>query len=247
MYRGKKVGAIILARMRSSRLPGKVMLSLRGKPALQHSITRLRKSKYLNNVIVATTSHESCDPIAQLCLRLGCKFYRGSEKDIVTRFEEASRIHNFDVVVRITGDCPMVDWTIVDDLIELYFENECDYCSNVLHRTWPKGFDVEVMNAKLLKEIKKNARGADRSHITTYFYQTNLGKFRMSNLDAPKELWHPDYRVTLDTLEDYTVLHTLFDILAPGFTAADVTQLLEISPCLRQINVGVGIKDLSEG
>jgi len=210
MYKGKKVGAVILARMRSERLPGKVMLSLKGKPALQWIVERLKNSKYLDNIIIATSDDMSCDPIAGMCVRLGYSYFRGSEEDVLDRFVKASKPYNLDAVVRITGDCPMVDWRIVDTLISLFFTNKCDYCSNVLRRTFPIGFDVEVIATSILEEIDELAEGVDRQHITTYIYKTHPDKYKMVDLVAGKELDYPGLRVTLDTLEDYIVIGTLY-------------------------------------
>jgi len=247
MYQGKRIGAIILARMRSSRLPGKVMLSLNGKPVLQHIVERLSNSKYLDNIIIATSDDISCLPIENLCHRLNCSIYRGDEEDVLDRFTRASRISNVDIVVRITGDCPMVDWRIVDQVIEGYFTYNCDYSSNVNPDTFPIGFDVEVFSTGLLEYINEFAEGVDRKHITTYIYKTHPEKYKMFNLKATKLLHHPEYRVTLDTLEDYIVLHTLFDILEPGFSAEDVVRKFLALPMLYHINSKVEQKDWRVG
>lgn len=247
MYKGKRVGAVILARMRSERLPGKVMLSLKGKPVLQWIVERLKNSKYLDNIIIATSEDASCNPIVEMCTRLGYDYFRGSEEDILDRFVRASRPYNLDAVIRITGDCPMVDWRIVDTLISLFFTNDCVYCSNVVKRTFPVGFDVEVMTPSVLREADQFAEGVDRQHITTYIYKTHPDKYKMIDLIAGEEICYPELRVTLDTLEDYVVLHTLYELLWPNFSVIDVVETLNRIPELKQINSGVEQKHFLEG
>jgi len=247
MYKGKKVGAVILARMRSTRLPGKVMLSLKGKPALQWIVERLKNSKYLDNIIIATSDDVSCDPIAMMCTRLGYNYFRGSEEDILDRFVGASAPYNLDAVVRITGDCPMVDWEIVDTLIHLFFTNNCSYCSNVLQRTFPIGFDAEVISTDILEEVNQLADGVDRKHITTYIYKTHPDRYRMVDLIAGETVSHPEFRVTLDTLEDYVVINTIYELLGGSFLVRDVVDLLKALPELAGINSTVKQKHYLEG
>jgi len=247
MYKGKKVGAVILARMRSERLPGKVMLSLKGKPVLQWIVERLKNSKYLDNIIIATSDDVSCDPIASMCIRLGYSYFRGSEEDILDRFVKASAPYNLDAVVRITGDCPMVDWEIVDTLIDLFFTYKCDYCSNVLRRTFPIGFDAEVISTDTLEEINQLAVGIDRQHITTYIYKTHPERYLMVDLIAGEDVSHPELRVTLDTLEDYVVINTLYELLVGSFLVKDVVRLLNTLPKLAGINSKVEQKHYLEG
>lgn len=247
MYKGKKIGAVILARMRSERLPGKVMLSLKGKPVLQYIVERLENSRYLDKIIIATSEDVSCNPIVNMCIRLGYDYFRGSEEDVLDRFVRASKSYNLDAVVRITGDCPMVDWRIVDTLIHLFFTNKCDYCSNVLQRTFPIGLDAEVISTDILGEINQLAEGVDRQHITTYIYKTHPDKYKIVDLIAGEDLCYPEYRITLDTLEDYTVISTLYESLWSNFSAVDVVDLLNTLPGLRQINSGVKQKHYSEG
>jgi len=247
MYQGKRIGAIVAARMASTRLPGKVMLSLRGKPSLQWIIERLRNSKYLDNTIVATVSSPSCDPIVNLCHRLDCNYYRGSEDDVLSRYIETAHAFAFDVCVRITGDCPMVDPAIVDRLISMFFQSECDFCSNSIERTFPRGFDVEVVSTETLDKINLLAEGVDRQHVVTYIYESHPEDFTLKNWVAPKELFHPELRVTLDTLEDYVLIHTLYETLDLGFTALDVVTTMIANPELQQINADIKQKHYEEG
>lgn len=247
MYKDKKIGAIILARMKSTRLPGKVMLSLRGKPVLQCIVERLENSDYIDKIIIATGDNVSCDPIASMCDRLGYSCFRGSEDDVLSRFVGAASFYNLDAVVRITGDCPMVDWRAVDTMIHILLHTGCDYCSNVIHRTYPIGLDAEVISTDILEEIDRLAEGVDRQHITTYIYKTHPDKYKMINLVAEDGLYYPELRVTLDTLEDYIVLHTLYELLDINFSAVDAIGLLKGMPETVQINSSVRQKHYLEG
>jgi len=223
------------------------MLSLNGKPVLQHIVERLNNSKHLDNIIIATSDDISCLPITNLCHRLNCNVYCGDEEDILDRFTRASRISNVDIVVRITGDCPMVDWRIVDQVIEGYFSDNYDFSTNLVPRTFPVGLAAEVFSTGLLEYINKEAAGVDRKHITTYIYKTHPERYKIFNLIASKSVHHPEFRITLDTLEDYVVLHTLFDLLDPGFSAEDVVHRFLALPVLQQVNAEVKKKDWREG
>ena len=122
MYRSQpqKIVATIEARMTSSRLPGKVLLDLAGKPALQQLVERLRRSRYLDEVVVATTDRPTDDPVAEMCRQIGCSVFRGSEDDVLARVLGAANSVSGDLIVEITGDCPAVDWRHVDQLIETF-------------------------------------------------------------------------------------------------------------------------------
>ena len=128
-----------------------------------------------------------------------------------------------------------------------FFTKECDYCSNVLRRTFPIGFDAEVIATDILEEINQLAEGVDRQHITTYIYKTHPDKYRMVDLIAGKELNYPKVRVTLDTLEDYVVISTLYELLRFDFSTIDVVNLLNILPELKQMNSGIRQKHYLEG
>jgi spore coat polysaccharide biosynthesis protein SpsF len=209
-----KIGAIIQARTTSTRLPNKVLLDIAGKPALQHIIERLRQSKKLETIIVATTTNETDNLICDLCDKLNCFYFRGSEDDVLTRVLGAAKAYDIDIIVEVTGDCELIDWSIIDQLISMYCNNDVDYCSNVLERTFPRGYDCQVFGTKLLERVNREVDNPiDRQHVSTWIYKNpkNKGKFKLLGLKASKELNRPDIEVTLDTEQDLELMRWLFD------------------------------------
>lgn len=241
MYKGKKVGAIVLARMASSRLPGKVLLTLHRKPVLQHVVERLQRCGLLDHVIIATTTNRNCDPIVQFCRDRGYNFYRGSEEDVLGRFIEAAHAYDLGICLKVTGDCPAVDWLHADHLLRLFFRDpDCEYCSNVVERTFPRGCDIEVVPTKILEKIIGKAVGRDRGGITSYIFKRYPERFKIINWVAPDRIRHPEIRATLDELDDYTFLYTLFTALGDNsFSTEDLVDYVLANPQLLEINAHV--------
>lgn len=242
VYKGQKIAATIEARMTSSRLPGKVLMDFAGKPDLQHIIERLRRSKYIDEVVVATTVNATDDPIITLCENLGCNYYRGSEEDVLQRVLDTAKSVNADILVEITGDCPVIDWRHADALIELFFKEECDYVSNILERTYPRGFDTQVYPVAVLEEVNRLTKDPlDHEHVSLYIYQ-HQERFKCLNMAAPQHLNHPELEVTLDTKEDYELIKKVYENLYPikhDFTCEDVVKFLlehsEITDIIKEI------------
>ena len=224
-----KTVATIEARMTSSRLPGKVLMEYCGKTNLEHIVTRLKRSRLLDEVVVATTVNKTDDPIVALCEKIGCRYYRGSEEDVLLRVLEAAQSVEGELIVEITGDCPMIDYRHVDYLIEMYRAHEVDYVANVLERTFPRGFDTQVFSVDTLLDVsKKTQNKADREHVSLYIYAGET-PYRLMNWKAPENLNHPELEVTLDTKEDYELLKKVYERiypLNPDFSAEDVVSLL---------------------
>ena len=236
MYRSQpqKIVATIEARMTSSRLPGKVLLDLAGKPALQQLVERLRRSRYLDEVVVATTDRSTDDPVAELCRRIGCSVFRGSEDDVLARVLGAANSVSGDLIVEITGDCPAVDWRHVDLLIETFFAGQYDYVANVAGpRPYPVGFEVQVFPTAVLAEVDRLTQNpVDHEHVSLYIY-SHPERYRIYYVEASPELYQPDLEVTLDTPEDYQLIQAIFTTLLPDnpdFSALDVVNLLRQQP-----------------
>src|SRR3989344_590623 len=142
MYKGsdKKIVATIEARMTSSRLPGKVLLPLADKPALERLLERIRTSAYVDEIVVATTTNRADDPIVSLASRLNVTYFRGSENDVLSRVLLAAQSVHGDIIVELTGDCPLINGELVDRGIEEFFSHDVDYASNTIHRSYPAGF-----------------------------------------------------------------------------------------------------------
>lgn len=242
-----KVAAIIQARMGSTRLPGKVLKKVLGKTLLEYQIERVKRAKTIDEIIIATTTKESDDPIVQLCQQLSIPYYRGSEEDVLSRYYEAAAEFNVDVIVRLTSDCPIIDPNVIDKVIKHYLENkdQYDYVSNSLTRTYPRGLDTEVMSYEVLKKAHEEAKDwVYREHVTAYIYH-HPNQFKLCNV--LNEKGESNHRWTVDTEEDFllikNVLETLYPI-NPLFTLEDVIQILRDKPEWVEINVHIEQKKL---
>lgn len=243
-YTGKpnKIVATIEARMTSTRLPGKVLMPFVGKPALAHLIERLKRSQYLDEICVATTTNAADEPIVALARELGVSYFRGSEQDVLGRMLGAARSVGADTLVEITGDCPVVDHRVVDRGIEAFFTHDVDYVSNSLSPSYPGGFDVQVFPVSVLAEVDQLTQDPiDRTHVSYYIYQ-HPEKYRLYNVEAPPEAFAPELRVTLDEESDYTVIAAVFEALyphSPDFSAAEVVTFLAAHPDVAVLNKNV--------
>lgn len=215
--------------MTSSRLPGKVLMEFCDKPNLQHIIERLKRSKYLDEVVVAITVNKEDNPIVELCESIGCKYYRGSEDDVLLRVLEASKSVNAEIIVEITGDCPVIDWRHVDKLLEKFFLGKYDYASNAIQRTFPRGFDIDIFPVAVLDEVNVITKSpVDHEHVSLYIY-TNPEKYKLFNWEADEEMKHPEFEITLDTKEDYEFIKVIYENLYPlnnDFSSEDVVKFL---------------------
>ena len=238
---------IVQARMTSTRLPGKVLLPLAGEPMLTRLVERLRRVQRADGIVIATTTNATDDPIAALCSQLGVPCHRGSEHDVLSRYADAARLHGADVVVRITSDCPLIDPSLIDQVIAVHEEGYSDYVSNMLPPTWPYGMAVEVFSAAALAQAHAEAtQAAEREHVTPFIYW-HPERYRLRNVASPVDL--SQHRWTVDTPEDYALVGRLFDHLMPThphFTQADVLALLDQHPDWIAINQHIQQKPATE-
>jgi spore coat polysaccharide biosynthesis protein SpsF len=246
MYNGYKCDAIIQARMGSSRLPGKALIFLEGKPVLQHIIERLRRSKYIDDVIVATTTNEADNPIIELCQSLNCSFYRGSEEDVLQRVLDTALHYKTDIIVEVTADCPMADPMVADEIIEGLVSKHFHYCSNVVIRTYPRGFDIQAFWTVALNRVNNEVDNeVDRQHVSTWFYKNpkSKGKYNIcSNTLDDVDLSH--IRLTLDTEEDYKTLQKVFSLFNDNtFSYQDIIHLCKANTNLFSTNSHIQQKD----
>ena len=239
-----KIGAIVQARTSSTRLPEKVLLELpygSGITVLQQVIRRLKASEKINQIIIATTTDDADDKIISIAKKENVKFFRGSKENVLERYYLAAKENDLDVIVRITSDCPCIDTTIVDSIINEHVNSKSDYTSNTLIRTYPDGLDVEVFNFEALNEAYENGNSArEKEHVTSYIYTTGKESFKTSNFVS--EFDAKDIRITLDTIEDYALLCAIFDYLYPEnefFSSIDVIDLLNQKPWLKLINAKI--------
>jgi len=233
---------IVQARMTSTRLPGKVMKIVCDKPLLEHLINRLRRVKYADQVVIATTVNDTDNQIVNLCKELGTLYYRGSEGDVLGRYYEAAVKYGGDIIIRITSDCPVIDPEVVDYLINFFANNieKYDYVSNTLERSYPKGMDAEITSFDTLKEAHFNAYDPfDREHVTP-FIKMRPQQFRLYNILYKADMSR--YRWTVDTPADLELITKIYDALYyknPLFSLNDILDLMNSNPQLENINAHV--------
>lgn len=228
-----KIVIIVQARMTSTRLPGKVLKTVNGKPLLEYQIERLQKVTANDEIVVATTQNETDLPIVELCERLRIPCFRGSENDVLTRYYGAAKQYKADIVVRVTSDCPLLDYRIVNLVIGHFKNNinKLDYVSNSIEETYPRGMDVEVFSFNALEEAYRQAVDVpDREHVTPYLYR-HPDKYRLFNIPYKKNI--SAHRWTVDTKDDYTLVSRIIECLYPinpGFSMEDILCLMEQHP-----------------
>ncbi len=234
-----KIVCTIEARMKSSRLPGKVLLPVCGKPLLELMIERLRQVPELDGIVIATTADPSCQPIEDLAKRLRVGCFRGSEDDVLDRVLRSARFAQADLIVELTGDCPLMDPDLVSEVICEFRSRDVDYCANVLQRTHPRGMDVQVFPTKVLARVAELTNApSDREHVSIYIY-THPELFRLHNVTNSLSPEDADLRLTVDTPDDFKLVSEIFQRLYPAnprFRLADILQLMRKHPELRAIN-----------
>ncbi len=237
-----KTAITIQARMTSTRLPGKVMLPIQGKPTLELMIERLRRVRGVDGIILCTTINESDDVLAALAERLGIACYRGSEDDVLSRVLEAAQRYSVDTIVETTGDCPLIDPDIVESVIAAYRESPVDYCSNVLERCYPIGMDTQVFSTRILADVARRTDDPeDHEHVSVYIYR-NPQIYSLRHVPASPFRHRPKLRLTLDTPEDLELITRVYDSLYPGkpdFGLDDILKLLDRHPEWLAINASV--------
>ena len=242
-----RVVAILVARMGSERLPGKVLKRIAGKPALALQLERLARAREIDDVVVATSDLAEDDAIALLCHQLGHRVFRGSASDVLHRVVAAANWAQADTVVFITGDCVATCADVVDVAVRTFRSCEVDYLSNLIVQTYPQGVDVRVSRCDALERIDRQLAGDDpvvREHAYLYF-EEHPDRFRIVNLYAPKHQHRPQWRLDLDYEEDLRLLRIIFGDLYPtnpSFDCTDLVDYLDVHPELLQINQGMARK-----
>jgi spore coat polysaccharide biosynthesis protein SpsF len=240
--------AIIQARMGSTRLPGKVLKKILGKPVILWDLDRISLSKLINEIVVAIPYGKENDVIVDVIREYNCKIKitRGNENDVLDRYYQAAVQTNADVVVRITSDCPLIDPVVIDQVIRQFLENDCDYCSNSLIKTFPRGLDTEVFSFKALEKAWNFAKkDYEREHVTPYITE-NPERFKLLNVANDIDLSY--LRWTLDTKEDFEFINAVYKKLYPKkqlFLMDDILKLLSSEPELIEINKHIKQKTIN--
>lgn len=203
------IAAIIQARMGSTRLPSKVLSEINGMPMLQFQVERVKQSKLVDKVVVATSVLEQDDEIESLCINEEITCFRGSENDVLSRYYECASDHEVEIVVRLTADCPLIDPQMIDQVIELQRDSCVDYASNTVPpetSSWPDGSDVEVFTMEALTRANHEASDrSEREHVTFYFWKGSHNHgFTTTQLRGAENL--SKYRFTVDYPEDYELV-----------------------------------------
>jgi spore coat polysaccharide biosynthesis protein SpsF (cytidylyltransferase family) len=237
MPKEPRILAIIQARAGSTRLPKKVLMDLGGKTVLERVIERVRASKMVSEVVVATTINHEDLAIVKLCAELGVRVYCGSENDVLDRFYQAACLFGAVHIVRITADCPLMDPAIIDQVIECHQKEDADYTSNTLKESFPDGEDVEVITYLTLKKAWFSARlASEREHVTPYI-RNNQTLFKLVGLENRENLTAK--RWTLDNREDLEFIKAVYRGLSTSdklFGMNEVLLYLQQHPELERLN-----------
>jgi spore coat polysaccharide biosynthesis protein SpsF len=230
-----RVGAIIQARFSSQRLPGKVLRPLCGKPLLAHLVDRLRRCTTLDLVGVATSTEPSDDAVAEFCAGAELACYRGSLDDVLGRISSAAQIFELDGVVRLSGDSPLLDPSLVSHAVRLFRQGGLDLVSNVQVRSFPKGQSVEIISAEALAQAADKARGAaEREHVTPFLY-AHAELFRIRNLVA--RVARPTLQLSIDTAEDFARIEEILTAAGARADRLDLEEAAELAESLAAENV----------
>lgn len=235
-----RVVASIEARMGSSRLPGKMMSDIAGRPALMRLFERLRQAKTLDAIVLATTAQPADDPLARLAETADIRCYRGSEEDVLNRVVEAHRMMKTEIVVEVTGDCTLIDPRVIDLGVTTFLANDVDVVANVVKPSYPMGIDVQVFRLAALAEVEAGVCDpAVREHVSLFFYE-HPERYRVLHLAAPKRYHAPELRLQLDYPEDQQLIREIYRRLEPKFGNAfgtpEILELLAAEPALAEIN-----------
>jgi spore coat polysaccharide biosynthesis protein SpsF len=241
-----KIVATIEARMTSSRLPGKVMLPALGRPMLAHLTSRLKAVLSIDEIVLATTVNATDDVLVEFAEKDGIKIFRGSEEDVMARVIGAAESAQADVVVEITGDCPIIDPDLVEQTIRVFKRNNAVYCANSFISSYPDGMDTQVITLEALKKsFSMTADPQDREHVSRHIVN-NPQLFPHVYLVAPPSLHWPGLGLTLDEPADYELIRTLIENLGKDnllFSCGDVIRFLRANPQVLKINDMVQRKD----
>ena len=233
------ITAVIQARMTSTRLPGKVLADVCGKPMLEQMLKRVRRAESLDQIVVATTENAADDPAVALCERLGVMSYRGDEHDVLGRFLGVARGVGAPILIRLTADCPMIEPALIDQAVAMLRENDFDYVSNTRVRTYPDGLDVEAFTAAALEIASREAIEPElREHVTPYIHggrkDLPSGNFKRGDLVFDADFGH--LRWTVDYPEDLERIRCFFRQLPENFTWLEALSLATRQPDLLGID-----------
>jgi spore coat polysaccharide biosynthesis protein SpsF (cytidylyltransferase family) len=233
-----KISALIQVRMKSERLPGKALLLVDGIPVIEHVITNITPSIYINDIIICTTKEKGDDSLEAFAASRDVPVFRGDVDNVITRFYHAARKHGSDVIVRIAGDCPIVSSEAADLLIRNHLDSGADYTSIEANKT-PIGSFPQVFSFEALEELTRHQLDFSYSEYMLYYFTNNPSIFSLNTVPAPAEYNHPEFRLTVDYEEDLRMFDRLFRELRQArlpVTLKNVLLILNQHPDISRIN-----------
>ena len=243
MSKHEKVTCIIQARTRSERLPNKVLKEIENLPMICHIINRVKKAKNIDQIILATSNTDTDKILLDIAKKFKIIGFAGEEKDVLDRFYNAAIAYAANPIVRITGDCPLVDPILLDKMVEFYQANDYDYMSNTIERTFPDGLDIEIFSSEVLKISNKEAKWlSEREHVTPYILK-NQNDFRVYNYKNKQNL--SNLRWCVDEEDDLIMIKSIFQEMKPNqfFSTDDVLKIILEKPDISKINSGIATNE----
>ena len=233
----KNILIISQARYASTRLPGKVLLTIRNKPLLWYLLKRLELVKTPNQIIIATSTSDSNKPLLDYLREQKINYYAGDENDVLDRFYRTVKHYSGEIIVRITADCPLIDSTLIDRGLDIFLNDNLDYLSNVHPPTFPDGYDIEIFTFKALETSWKNAKlNSEREHVTPFIYN-NPKIFSIENFQNDKDI--SNIRLTVDTKKDFILISKIIENFHDRWTKFDLKDVIAFinqNPHLLKIN-----------
>jgi spore coat polysaccharide biosynthesis protein SpsF len=240
---------VLQTRMTSTRLPGKVLMDVTGRPMLVQQLRRLARCRQADEIVVATTTNATDDPVVAVARTEGVRWFRGSETDVLGRYAGAAREAKAEVVVRVTADCPLIDPDESDRVIEALTaqRHRCDYASNVVQRTFPQGLDTEAMYADTLERLDRLAQSSPaREHVTYFILNEHPELFRIHSVTDTEN--NADLRWTVDMPQDLEMVRTLYRELNLGERTVGYREILayvRAHPAVAAVNTDAMQKQVS--
>lgn len=225
--------AVVQARTSSSRLPGKVLLSIEGAPMILRQLERIGRAQRVDGIVIATSADPSDDDLCQTLIDAGYDVVRGPLDDVLGRFVEVMDNYNVDVIIRLTGDCPLTCASVIDEVVETFHSSNADYLSNTMVPTYPDGLDVEVMTTKALRDVASmSVDPAEREHVTLGIYR-RPETFVIENYVDPSGQDNSHLRWTVDNAADLEFVQQVFgSFSSQPFDYQEILQFLEQHPGL---------------
>ena len=242
-----KVLCIVQARMGSERLPQKVIKPILNQPMILYTLNRLKKSKYIDEIILATSQGNQEQKLVDVVSKNGYEVFRGEEDNVLKRYIDTYKKYGGDIIIRVTGDCPLIDSFIIDNVITYFMANNYDYVRLDVPNSFIRGFDVEVFSYKTLLKVWEEVFSLDNSHIykehvTLYIYE-NPDKFKIGIVKG-NEFYNKNYRLCVDTEEDFKLMNYIFDYFKDEYVSAkEVIDFLDNNKQIAYINKDVKQKN----